>query len=382
MLKNLGVSMAIRTVASSAVLGLLFVSLVVIYLLIPTNNLVLFLAVLIMLVSLVVGQSRRWRDIGVMAVFAALVSMVAATLLGTTLFGSVGRVVIPVVWAVVLLGMFSWAQRNMLRVPADRRVLVGNYYSGGIRMAEGPISPPLTPGVEYKLAEVPMYQLHSDVKVEKINTRARHNVDLIEIHAEYHVKDPQIILRGIPNRSRVEDEIAKSIGKQPGEARLEVVYWEKLLQRQMEDEIIDTTRMVIFNNVTAQNAVEIYNNREALAELMLERLAEAVCRWGVEVDALEVEKVDFNPDIAKGINKAGVREDETLLEKIKAEREATRIRLTGAAQAEAEAMRVAEMVRTLKESGVDLSPDTLREIVVDAIHAASEASMELNPNRL
>ena len=139
---------------------------------------------------------------------------------------------------------------------------------------------------------------------------------------------------------------------------------------------------MIFNNVTAQNAVEIYNNREALAELMLERLAEAVRRWGVEVDALEVEKVDFNPDIAKGINKAGVREDETLLEKIKAEREATRIRLTGAAQAEAEAMRVAEMVRTLKESGVDLSPDTLREIVVDAIHAASEASMELNPNRL
>ena len=63
--------MAIKNVATSAVLGLLFVSLVAIYLLIPTNNLVLSLSVLIMLVSLIVAQSRGWREIGAMAVFAA-----------------------------------------------------------------------------------------------------------------------------------------------------------------------------------------------------------------------------------------------------------------------------------------------------------------------
>ena len=374
--------MAIKTVATSAVLGLLFASLVVIYLLIPTNGLVLFLSVLIMLVSLIVAQSRRWRDIGVMAVFSALVSLVAATLLGGALFNSAGRIIVPVVWALVLLGMFSWTQRNVLRVPSDRKILIANYYSGSVRIADGPISPPLTPGVEFKLAEIPMYSLNTDVRVEKINTRARHNVDAIELHAEYHVKDPQIILSGIPNRSQAEAEIAKSLNKPLDEARLDVVYWEKLLHRQMEEEMKDTVRALIFNNTTAQNVIEIYTNREALAEMMHERLSDAVRRWGIEVLALEIEKVEFNPEIAKGINKANVREDETLVEKIKAEREATRIRLTGAAQAEAEAMRVAEMVKALKESGVDLSPDALREIVIDAIHAAADASLELNTARL
>src|SRR5690349_18610650 len=109
--------MAIRSVASSAVLGLLFVSLLVVYLLLPSNGLVMFLAVLIMLVSLIVAQSQRWRDIGVMAAFAALVSLVAASLFGRNFFGGIGSIVVPVIWGLVLLAMFSWTQRNMLPVP-------------------------------------------------------------------------------------------------------------------------------------------------------------------------------------------------------------------------------------------------------------------------
>src|SRR5215212_6398694 len=118
--------MAVKTVASSAVLGLLFVSLLVIYLLLPSNGLVLFLAVLIMLVSLIVAQSQRWRDIGVMGVFAALVSVVAAALTGRHFFGGFGSVLVPILWALVLLGLFSWTQRNMLMIPRDRAILVVN----------------------------------------------------------------------------------------------------------------------------------------------------------------------------------------------------------------------------------------------------------------
>ncbi len=71
-----------------------------------------------------------------------------------------------------------------------------------------------------------------------------------------------------------------------------------------------------------------------------------------------------------------MREDETQLKLIEAQREATRIELTGKAQAEVEAVRVMAMVRALQESGVELSPEALREIVVEAIHAATEASFE------
>jgi hypothetical protein len=376
------VSMAIKSVATSAVLGLLFISLVVIYLIIPSNGLVLFLSVLIMLVSLVVAQSRRWREIGVMAAFAALVSLVAATLLGQAVFGTTGSVVVPVLWALVLLGMFSWTQRNMLTVHRDRAILVANRYSGGVREAEGPIAPPLTPSVEFKLAELPLYELNTDMQIDKINTSARHNVDAIKVHIEYRVKEPRSVLSGIPNRSQAENDTAKELGKPLGEARQDVAYWEKLIDRQIRVEVEDIVRAVIFNNVTAQNAVEIYGNREPLAELVRERLAHTVRQWGIEIIALDFERIDYNIEIAKRMNKAAARDEETLEKKTEAEREATRIRLTGAAQAEAEAKRVMEMVKALKDSGIDLSPDVLREIVIDAIHAATEANLDHNTLRL
>lgn len=374
--------MAIKNVATSAVLGLLFVSLVAIYLLIPTNNLVLSLSVLIMLVSLIVAQSRGWREIGAMAVFAALVSLVAAALVGNELFGSFGRVALPALWLFALFGIFSWMQRSMLTIPRDRVILISNSYTGGVRVTEGPIAPPLTPGVERKLAEIPLYNLSTDVRIEKINTRARHNVDGIDTHVRYRIKDPKIVMSGIPNRSQAETEIAKGLGKPLREARLDVAYWEKLLDRQMHDEVEDCVRSVIFNNVTAQHAIEIYNKRDELAEAVRDKLVEAVQRWGIEITEFEFDKVEVNPDVSRSINKAGVREDDTLLEKIKAEREATRIRLTGTAQAEAEAARVAEMVRAMRESGVELSPDVLREIVIDAIHSAVDANLANSTMRL
>lgn len=374
--------MAIRNAATSAVLGLLFLSLVVIYLLIPTNGLVLFLAVLIMLVSLIVAQSRGWREIGAMATFSALVSLIAAALLGNALFGAFGRVALPIGWMLVLIGGFQWMQRNMLTVPRDRAILIVNGYSGGVRVADGPIAPPLTPGVELKLAEIPLYNLSAIVQVEKINTSARHNIDRIDAQVQYRVKEPRSVLSGIPNRSQAETEIAKGLGKPLREARLDVAYWEKLLNRQMSAEVEDCVRTIIFKNVVAQNAIEIYNKRDALAELIAERLTEAVQRWGIEVLSLDFEKVDVNPDVVRGINKQSGREDETLLKKIEAERDATRIRLTGEAQAEIEARRVAAMVSALKETGVDMTPELLREIVVDAIHASTDANLVNHTIRL
>jgi regulator of protease activity HflC (stomatin/prohibitin superfamily) len=107
-----------------------------------------------------------------------------------------------------------------------------------------------------------------------------------------------------------------------------------------------------------------------------------VRQWGIEIIALDFERIDYNIEIAKRMNKAAARDEETLEKKTEAEREATRIRLTGAAQAEAEAKRVMEMVKALKDSGIDLSPDVLREIVIDAIHAATEANLDHNTLRL
>src|SRR6266508_2886203 len=242
--------MAIRKVAASAVLGLLFLSLLVIYLLLPLNRLVLFLAVLIMLVSLIVAQSQRWRDIGVMAVFAALVSVVAAALTGRNVFGSFGSVLVPILWALVLLGLFAWAQRNMLMVPRDRAILVVNRYTGSLHNVDGPIAPPLIPSIERRMAVIPLYELSQDVRVEKVNTK-RFNVDSIHVHIHYRVADATRALRGIPNRSQVQSQIAKGMSMDLRKARQDITFWEKLLGNQMALEVEDIVREVVIDAIRA-----------------------------------------------------------------------------------------------------------------------------------
>jgi regulator of protease activity HflC (stomatin/prohibitin superfamily) len=367
--------MAIRSVVSSAVLGLLFISLLVIYLLLPSNGLVMFLAVLIMLVSLIVAQSQRWRDIGVMAAFAAMVSIVASALFGRAFFGGFGSLLVPVLWAFALLGLFSWTQRNMLPVPRDRAILILNRYTGSVRKAEPPIEPPLTPSVERMIAEIPLYELSKEVHIEKINTK-RFNVDFMDVHINFRVTDPKLAMTGMPNRGRSQFELAKSMSLDISKARRDLTFWEKLFGEQMEDEVEHIVRGVLFDNAVAQTPLDAYSQRGNLDDLLQTELGKQVSRWGVEIVRLEIERIEIDPAVRQRLNKAFIRDELTLEKQVEAQREATRIELTGKAQAEAEAARVREMVRALQESGVDISPEALREIVVEAIHAATEASLE------
>jgi regulator of protease activity HflC (stomatin/prohibitin superfamily)/uncharacterized membrane protein YhaH (DUF805 family) len=367
--------MAVRTAAASAVLGLLFVSLVAIYLLIPQNGLVTFLCVLILIVSLIVAQSRRWRDIGIMAVFAALVSVVAASLLGRARFGDFGAVALPLIWLGILFALFRWTQHNLLTVPKDRAILVTNRYSGGMHVAEGPIAPPLIPAIEVKLAEIPLYELAEDAIVEKVNTK-RQNVDRIEVQVHYRVAEARRALSGIPNRSLAQSEIAKDMGKDLRAARLDVTFWEKLLSRQMKAEVDDIVREVVYDNPFAQNPIEVYQRREDLAEIVRTHLSAAVSRWGVELTGLVFEHVEVSREVAQSFNKVRMREEQAIDKEEQAKSEATRIKLLGDAQADAQSRRVMRLVQALKASGVQLSDEALRNIVIDAIYASADVNME------
>ena len=59
--------MSIKNTAVSSVLGLMFFSLLVIYLNTSGSMLITFLSVLIMLVGLIMAQSSNWRDISILA---------------------------------------------------------------------------------------------------------------------------------------------------------------------------------------------------------------------------------------------------------------------------------------------------------------------------
>jgi len=73
--------MSIKNTAVSAVLGLMFLSLLIIYLITVPSPLITFLSVLIMLVGLIMAQSNNWRDIFILAAISVIMSMRTAVAL-------------------------------------------------------------------------------------------------------------------------------------------------------------------------------------------------------------------------------------------------------------------------------------------------------------
>src|SRR5262245_26347944 len=115
--------MSIKNTSVSAVLGLMFLSLLTIYMISGPNMLITFLSVLIMLVGLIMAQSRRWRDIGILASVSVVISMVAIWLLVSPRLGRFGTLIALLGWGVLLFVLFSSARRGMVTVPSDKAIL-------------------------------------------------------------------------------------------------------------------------------------------------------------------------------------------------------------------------------------------------------------------
>jgi len=169
--------MSIKNTAVSSILGLMFLSLLVIYLISAPSMLITFLSVLIMLVGLIMAQSSSWRDIGILAAVAVIISMVAVALVASARLGSVGIVIALVLWGLLLWTLFSSARRSIMPLPRDRAILIRNLVTGQVHRADGPIVGPNVPFMERLVAVVPLYELFSDVRVEKINTRVECRID-------------------------------------------------------------------------------------------------------------------------------------------------------------------------------------------------------------
>src|SRR5829696_10569803 len=98
--------MSIKNAAVSSVLSLMFLSLLVIYLISAPSMLITFLSVLIMLVGLIMAQSNSWRDIGILAAVAVIVSMVAIALVARPRLGAVGTLIALLLWGLFLFALF------------------------------------------------------------------------------------------------------------------------------------------------------------------------------------------------------------------------------------------------------------------------------------
>jgi len=361
--------MSIKNAAVSSVLALMFLSLLVIYTISLPSPLITFLSVLIMLVGLIMAQSSSWRDIGILAAVAVIVSMVALALLASPRLGTIGTVIALLVWGLILFALFSSARNTIVPLPRDQAILIRNTFTGLVRLADGPIAAPNMPFMEQIIAVIPLYELSADARIERVNTSVS-NVDAIDVHIRYKVKDPIQAFGGIPNKGEVQLTTAKELGREVGNARRDVLFWEKLLNHQIKVEAEDILYSVIF--ASGQNPIAVSAQRDAITDTTLDRLQKYVSRWGMHIITLEFQRVDINPEVRKAINKVSSRIDESELREIEAKRDATRIRYVLGAEAEIEAERIKSIVTALKEAGVDITP----ELIMQAITGTSDRLME------
>lgn len=340
-----------RYAAASLALGLMFVSLVVIYLTVPQSDAVTLLCIVIMAVSLIIALIGDWNEIGTMAALATLTSLMAAYFLGRDALGDAGSIIVPLGWGGVLLYIFRWISSHTVVVPEDHAIMVARFYSGSLYRLQPPLAPPLIPLLERRVATIPLYELSHDVKVAKINTGGSHSIDEVEVHLRYRVKNPEFALANIPNRGQIQNEVAREMGRDLEQARLDVAFWEKLLARQLAHEVDDIVREVIF--AETKSATDAYQKRQHISREVFRRLNELTQRWGVVVTRVDIDYFSVPEDRFRSPDPDGP-----------VKQEVKRILETSKAEAQAEAERIRNIVRVLREEGIEISPEIIGALLI------------------
>jgi regulator of protease activity HflC (stomatin/prohibitin superfamily) len=373
--------------SASLALGLMFLSLIVIYLVVPQTGIVTTISVLILVLTLVMGQVGDPSDVRIMTGLAAFTSLIAAGFLGDAWLGVAGRILVPSLWFILLLYTFRQLRANTLVIPEDHAVMYAPFLSSHVYQADAGATAPFTV-LDRHVATIPLYELTLDTRVENVNTRAAHDIDLIEAHVRYRVSDPARALVGIPNRGKIQNDVARSMGTSLVRAQLDPAFWEELLKRQMAAEVDDIVRAVVFREppsldtypmvgadgkpmreeiarIAKGTLLEAYLDRVRLSQEVLRDLKVLVSRWGVTVTHLDLDFYKLKDDIVRGIRSGGFTAE---LERERQKNEAAAVN-----EAEIEARRVRNLIETLYDQvGDRLTAAELEEIIISAIRAAGE----------
>jgi hypothetical protein len=367
----------IKERANTFALGLLFVSLLAIYLVAGPSFNVTILGVILLALGLYIAVDGDWGDLLVLAVFAGLVSIVAAYIVARLRFGSIGAVLIPLLWAVVLFLLAQRIRRGIRPVPLDPESPAILISRGKDRRPYEAPPPVVVPLLQRIVAVIPRKILIEEFNVDDVNAEPGHNVDRITVYVRYRIVDP--IEAYVHASQTTLDEAARKTGKSLDEARLDVTFWERLFEEHLlKIDVAKAVRESAFQQTAGAHI--LYRNRVDLANQVRERLNELVDHWGAQIEVVELDyfKVEGERFRLADPERRRARELDEAIHL--AGMEAYRIKQVLTSEVEAEALRVKAIIEALRQSEVEITPD----VVIRAIRAASDWVMEgdytLQPN--
>ncbi|HEU5089835.1 MAG TPA: hypothetical protein VFT99_20405, partial [Roseiflexaceae bacterium] len=157
-----------KNAAASAILLLMFASLLVIYVVVPQNDLVTFLSVVIMAIGLIIAVVGDREEVMMMAGLAGIVSLVAAFFWGESLFGRVGSIVATIAWGIILFLSARRASAETVVIPEDHAFMIAPFLSQQAYPLTSSVPLPTLPFLDRHIATIPTYELTRDIEVKNV----------------------------------------------------------------------------------------------------------------------------------------------------------------------------------------------------------------------
>lgn len=358
-----------RRVLPNVLLLLMLLFLLPIYLENPTPQ-VLGLGVLLLAAGFFLAFTNQPRGLEILGGMTLLLSFVGIAFWGVRVFGTNGAYCFVMLWLITLVGLALLFYRQAVLVERGQILVLNQLPENRAMVWTEGLHRPLRPFVERRMAALPAYELDMEVVIHNLNTRSMFNVNEVKVLVRYKVDQPRDVVFCFPNREQAYDTLVKERNAPDDkDTDSQVAFWTELIRRQMMLEIEQMVRTVIAN---VGGPTDVAQERDTHARLIRQRLQASVTRWGIHILDLRLLDVMLDPERVKMTYRDKVIERERVDAQRKAEMRAEEVRLIGQAQAEATALMVGEMVRTLQQQGTSLTIDEIERIVITAMQRTSD----------
>lgn len=331
-------------------IAVIVLSLILVYSRQPSTS-VQVIGLLIVVLSIALVLRGGWLEVGALLLLTLLLSTVSVGILSAG-FGSSLSVLVPLLWALLFVGMITLLWNATLKVGHDEIVLIRNLVDNRIRAVSESVQMPPMAGWEEIVARVPRSFLSTQVMVKDVPTRSTYRLPLVKAAARYQLVDPLALHANLANRSKLYGEVSKEIGAERRTAMTDHRFWEELASRQVTGTVTGMVRNTIWGHADIDSPIDAFQNREQWPQKVEQDARAALLNNGIKLVSLRIIEVEI---------------PETSFNE-----EAMRARHEADAQGMRYAAILDKMLDSLRERCGQFSESQLREIIMQAIDESQD----------